>query len=435
MVNTKAKTKVPVLTDRITDFVGVVAATKDANGDFDGKEISVLWDAEVRYHFENGRTEKTTELYINKYRKALKEAFGEKSTPVAICNMRKLRDRLKSYIDAADLPQSGVAASIEERIERAEENIVGRKPTLLLQISSFIEALNDVSDKAGMQVLWQSELKVHDGKALTTIISYVTRYRNAIREAFGEEHPMMKIAAGDPAMYDEARKRKMATIAVKHGSLITFENYKEVVRICTDLLKSEKPMEVAIGLIGTTGRRPFEVFTRAEFSPAPYAKGVSKWSVLFKGQAKTKEREGTKFGMTYEIPTLAPATLVLDAYQRLRASSQGKLWLQMKLNDFSDDARLPLRDAVIELFGKLWPKEEDPKPYGLRHLYAEIAYHNFAPKTVSKNSYFAAILGHNNNDLETSLSYMTYTLPEEVGESLVRAERVADRTTHRLESV
>ncbi len=435
MADTKAKTKIPVLTDRIAEFVASVERTKDAKGEFKSKEISGLWDAEVRYHFDNGRTEKTIELYIMKYRKALKEAFGEGSTPLAVCNMRKLRDRLKSYIAAADLPQAGVAASIEERIERAEDNVVGRKPTLLLQISAFIEDMNHVSDKTGMQSLWQRELKAMDGKALTTIISYITKYRNAIREAFGEEHPMMKIAAGDPAIYEEARKRKMATIAVKHGSLITFDNYKEVVRVCTDLLKSDNPMELAIGLIGTTGRRPFEIFTKAEFSPAPYAKGVSKWSVLFKGQAKTKEREGTKYGMTYEIPTLAPATLVLDAYKRLRNSRQGKLWLKMSLNEFSDDARLPLRDAVIALFGKLWPKEDTPKPYSLRHLYAEVAYHNFAPKTVSKNSYFAAILGHNNNDLETSLSYMTYTLPEDIGESLVRAERVADRTTRRLEAI
>lgn len=84
------------------------------------KKIRDLWDAEVRYHFDNGRTEKTLELYIMKYRYALKAEFGPKSTPLAICNMKKLRERLNTYIERADYPKTGVATSIAEKIERAE---------------------------------------------------------------------------------------------------------------------------------------------------------------------------------------------------------------------------------------------------------------------------------------------------------------------------
>lgn len=431
----KRKTKTPVLVDRIAEFVDKVKATRKPDGTFDSKRISALWNEEVRFHFDNGRTEKTLELYIVKYRYALKDAFGPKTTPLAICNMKKLRERLDTYIRVADYPLRGVASSIQEKLERAETNMAGRKPRFLLRVSDFISATNGLTTKQDMQALWDTEMASMGDKAQATVISYITKYRNAIREAFGDDHPMLRIAAGTPQLYDEARKAKMAKIAVKHGSLITFENYSEVMRRCRRYLLSSDPLTIGIGLIGTTGRRPFEVFTQAELTPAPYGKGVSKWSVLFNGQAKTKQGEGTKFGVTYEIPVLEQSRIVLDAYHRLRDSSDGKLWLGMSVDDFSSDARLPLRDAMIAKFEDVWPKEEPPKPYGLRHLYAEIAYRNFAPPRVTKNSYFAAILGHNNNDLETSLSYMSYAFPEDELESKARAERVADRTIRQMINV
>lgn len=295
--------------------------------------------------------------------------------------------------------------------------------------------MNGMGTKEEMQALWDAEISIMKGRAQTTIISYITKYRNAIREAFGDDHPMLKIATGDAAMYDDARRVKMEKIANKHGALITFENYKQVLKICADNLQSDDPLMIGIGLIGMTGRRPYEIFTQAEFSPAPYGKGVSKWSILFNGQAKTKQGEGTKFGVTYEIPVLARSAAILSAYQRLRASGQGKLWHGMSIDDFSSETRLLLRDTVFNLFEDLWPKEELPKPYGLRHLYAEVAYHNFAPPHVTKNSYFAAILGHNNNDLETSLSYMTYTLPEDRDDALARAKRVNERTLQQMATI
>jgi hypothetical protein len=429
----KKKTKTPILTGRIAQFIEMIKSTALNDGTFDKGAISKLWEQEVRYHFENGRAQKTLELYIVKYRYALKEAFGAKSTPLAICNMKKLRERLERFIDTANLPLSGVASSIEEKIERAEGNIVGRKPIFLLRVSNFIAATNHVKTKQEMELLWDAELSSMQDKSKATMISYITKYRNALREAFGDDHPMLRIAAGSPELYEEARRTKMQKIAEKHGSLILFEKYHEVMQICRKCLTSNDPLTLGIGLLGMTGRRPFEVFNKAEFWNAPYGSGTAKWSVLFKGQAKTKQGEGTKFGMTYEIPVLEKSALVLEAYHRLRASHEGKAWADMTLDEFTADARLPLRERVLELFSHLWPAQELPHPYGLRHLYAEIAFRNFAPPSVTKNSYFAAILGHNNNDLETSLSYMTYAFPEDLEESKVRANRVAQRTLSQIE--
>lgn len=118
----KRKTKTPVLVERIDQFVGEVREAMKSDETLRNRKIRDLWDAEVRYHFDNGRTEKTLELYIMKYRYALKAEFGPKSTPLAICNMKKLRERLKTYIERADYPKNGVATSIVEKIERAEFN-------------------------------------------------------------------------------------------------------------------------------------------------------------------------------------------------------------------------------------------------------------------------------------------------------------------------
>src|SRR5690606_16159698 len=196
------------------------------------------------------------------------------------------------------------------------------------------------------------------------------------------------IAAGAPELYEEARRTKMRKIAEKHGSLILFEKYREVMDICRRSLNSSDPMTIAIGLMGTTGRRPFEVFKLAEFFPAPFGKGQAKWSLLFKGQAKTKQGEGTKFGMTYEIPVLEKASTVLEAYTRLRNSPDGRRWSEMTLDEFTADVRIPLRERIISMFSHLWPMQEAPHPYGLRHLYAEIAFRNFASASVTKNSFF-----------------------------------------------
>lgn len=429
------KTKPAVLTDRIASFIDALRPILAAGGPGINDSIGKLWNDELRYHFDSGRTEPTITLYVAKYRAAIKGELGTDSKALAICNTKALKARLASFVKDGKFSTTGSAATIEERIERAEHNSVGRKPSLLLLISDFIGSLNGVDDEATMRSLWAAAYDTFRSKAPSTVISYITKYRNAVREAFGDGHPMLKIAAGDPALYDEAREHKMAAIAVKNGALVTFDNWKEAVALCSKNLGSDDPLLIAIGLIGVTGRRPFEIFTQAEFSPAKFGAGVSKWSVMFSGQAKTKERDGTKFGETYEIPVLAPATRVLDAYRRLRASSAGVEWRGMSSREFNDG---PYRDALLvvrQLFEKIWPAESLPKPYGLRHLYGEIAYHQFAPNTVSKNSYLAAILGHNTNDLESSLSYMTFCLPENEDAAALASQRVTRRTTDRLASL
>ncbi|NRA50551.1 MAG: hypothetical protein HRU12_15570, partial [Phaeodactylibacter sp.] len=66
------------------------------------------------------------------------------------------------------------------------------------------------------------------------------------------------------------------------------------------------------------------------------------------------------------------------------------------------------------LVSDFWPDGDEPTPSKLRPLYAEIAFKLYPNLRfdMSKAGFFAAILGHDHNDVTTSLSYMDYYLDD-----------------------
>ena len=134
----------------------------------------------------------------------------------------------------------------------------------------------------------------------------------------------------------------------------------------TRLLHARAPLDLAVGLLCVTGRRPYEIFCTGRFARAPMpggaARALSRWSVSFTGQAKTKGRPGTRYDTAYVIPVLAEARAVTSALEALRASPEGQAWGGLSNEAFSRltnsvgmDRRIPLRDAVTGAFGDLWP--------------------------------------------------------------------------------
>ena len=198
-------------------------------------------------------------------------------------------------------------------------------------------------------------------------------------------------------------------------------NWREIVPRATALLAADAPLGLVAGLLLVTGRRPYEVCCTGRFAPAPLPGGApgarSRWSVLFAGQAKTKGRPGTRHDTAYEIPVLAEARRVIAALDALHASTEGRAWAGMTNDEFrATTLRLALTGAVTRAYGDLWPEGDRLEPRALRPLYAEIAHRRFGPAGVTKNSFFAAVLGHTMNDLHTSLSYMDYHLTDRGGD-------------------
>jgi hypothetical protein len=100
-----------------------------------------------------------------------------------------------------------------------------------------------------------------------------------------------------------------------------------IVRLCEDLLRRPEWYHLALGVTISTGRRVTEVLKTGVFSPK------TAYTLWFKGQLKTKAYDLE----AYEIPTLAPADLVLAAISRLR-----------QLQDCSQMSN----DAVSQRFGR-----------------------------------------------------------------------------------
>ena len=304
-----------------------------------------------------------------------------------------------------------------------------------------LAGLSPGADAAAIERLWAEELARHGDKAPRTLKRITAEhYRPALLRAFGAGHPALALALGVvklPAEVSERiREDDIARVAASHRHQVAVPRWREIVGRAASLLASSASLDLVAGLLLVTGRRPYEVCCTGRFTPAPLPGGSprtrSRWSVLFAGQAKTKGRPGTRHDTAYEIPVLAEARAVIAALEALRASPAGREWAGMTNDEFrSTTSRLALGEAVARAYAELWPEGDRLESRALRPLYAEIAYKQFGPASVTKNSFFAAVLGHTMNDLHTSLSYMDYHLPEG-DEHGTGARRAAAGVTDRL---
>ena len=158
-----------------------------------------------------------------------------------------------------------------------------------------------------------------------------------------------------------------------------------VVERAIALLDSPKWSEITAGLATVTGRRCSELLQTAQFSyHSPY-------SVIFTGAAK-RRNESTP--LQFEIPTLAPATLVVDAISRLRElrPTDGLNLKQINQKYEEDVAHachrhfhdlIPTRDGKDNLYTHIF-----------RAVYATIAAHWFCPPSVPVLEFRAYIQGH-----------------------------------------
>ncbi len=150
------------------------------------------------------------------------------------------------------------------------------------------------------------------------------------------------------------------------------------------LLASDDWAEIPVGLALCTGRRLAEILVTGSFVEA------TDFTVVFSGQLKTREREM----VPYEIPTLAPASLVLSALQRVRrlvdvSQVDEKHVSRVYGKQVSEAAErrlgplLPTRSGRDSLFAHLF-----------RSIYPTIACFWFQPSWVQEIHYRAHILGH-----------------------------------------
>lgn len=167
------------------------------------------------------------------------------------------------------------------------------------------------------------------------------------------------------------------------GDSLPLKEVDVLVERGTRLLSSHNPAEVAVGLALCCGRRFIEVMKTAVFEPK------TAYTLWFRGQVKGRSRE-----QAYEIPTLAPAALVLEGIARLRQL------VDAHEEEQSIRARYgqAVREAADRHFHDLVPVRDEERDalytHLLRSVYATIAVYWYAPEQVKAIAYIAEIQGH-----------------------------------------
>jgi hypothetical protein len=233
-----------------------------------------------------------------------------------------------------------------------------------------------------------------------------------------------------------------ATDRLTNGNEIDPEQYLEVVG---NLLASDSPHELAVGLIAATGRRPHEILVRAKFT----AIDSEEYHVMFEGQGK---KRGDK--PVFKIATLYPAEYVIKIHNQLRKEPDTKALLKEVKAEFPGDTAAQNRAIDSRRNGSLnrvvrayFGEKDSPNPVlairhgeeqdnckALRAAYAALATERDCPKGIGEKMLHAArLLGHyvgeNPTDSSlrqtvTTLGYLDYYTNKPVPFPTVERERV-----------
>lgn len=153
------------------------------------------------------------------------------------------------------------------------------------------------------------------------------------------------------------------------------------------LLQTSRWQEIAAGLLLATGRRQTEILLRSTELEVH-----TQHTMKFTGQLKQRSNETG----TFEIPVLVDATLVREAFERLRAllDTSG-----MNESQIENNYNRPVNQVVKHHFGDLIParttgKSQAVTGHTLRAVYLRLTIFWFAPIGVDSDLFAAHCAGH-----------------------------------------
>lgn len=163
-----------------------------------------------------------------------------------------------------------------------------------------------------------------------------------------------------------------------------------------ELLNEKTFILKVLGLAALTGRRVAEIGCTANFGY------INEFMVSFNGQLKTKKIDNE---IIIDIPVLANADLIITAMIDLRGFFRQYVDNPIK---FHDNCSTYLNKKV-DIFKPYI--EGDLSPKDLRAIYACIAYNKYCfNDRMDDTAYYSYILGHDEKDNATSLSYTKYKI-------------------------
>ncbi|MEA5508054.1 protelomerase family protein [Halotia wernerae UHCC 0503] len=239
----------------------------------------------------------------------------------------------------------------------------------------------------------------------------------------------------------------------------------QYLEVTANLLKSENPHELAVGLIAATGRRPHEILARGKFTPV----AGEAYQVMFEGQGKKRGQNPV-----FKISTLFAASYIIERLHHLRQDASIKELLKQVTNEFKSNVAAQnkaidnrrgnsLRRVVQEYFGgkdsqqpllnfRHGQEQNDCK--ALRAACACLVTERDRPGSIgSKMLFYGMFLGHitpgekpSDQDLKhvvTSLGYADYyvtkpvnfpELPEKEKSCTVKVSPVDLEFIHQLQT-
>jgi Telomere resolvase len=225
---------------------------------------------------------------------------------------------------------------------------------------------------------------------------------------------------------------------LKNKKIVSVTSYIDTT---VQLLQSDDPHELAVGLIAASARRPIEILARGSFERATeLPEGVnSDYWVDFKGQAKKRDLDKPESErLKYPIALLVPAKIFLAAFKKFRQMPESKKLIEElkelellgiepeEINRKIEGKRGNSLRRVCQKYFNFIQARDDKKvsPTNLRAVCVMLVTKRDCPKNYNNLLWASQELGHfiddeNANDGElthllTSIGYLDYYIDEEV---------------------
>jgi hypothetical protein len=285
-------------------------------------------------------------------------------------------------------------------------------------VQDFIEQLQDLEDAEAIERLCRDEIELLErgySKGTNSTVNYLSKYRTAIAQATEQGKLPM---TDETSFFFKGRKRTGEPIqALQHLSFdlmrydhsVYLSNRKQTnignnkrqdnpqpfnpvryLEKASQLLQSQEPETLAVGIAAVTGRRHTEIAVSGRFSPTGHS-----YLLTFDGQLKKADP------IAYTILTLLPAEQVLEAIDRFRSFPQvqalaGLTSAGREVAAFrarvNTRVRYHFQDTQIL---PLLPGFQSVSVHRLRAAYARVAIHYWLPgQGVNEQRWLQFYLGH-----------------------------------------
>jgi len=300
-------------------------------------------------------------------------------------------------------------------------------PWIEEHVRSFIPQIAElgVADEAEMARLCHEEIETWRARGLAqaSLNSPMTAMRKAIKglslteanswvnEKQEREHIALKYMNFSKEEWGRIKGSTKRTVMQRLGNQRLIEQPEDLVRITRQLLERNAWPELAVGVLAASGRRLSEGLVTAQFARE------TAYTVLFTGQLKQPVAD-----LSYEIPVLVEADLLVAALERLRQDPAFSDASTLTLGQVAHRYGPKVREAAREVFGDILPVragKQQLAAHDLRAAYARICVHWYCPFEKSDRLYAATILGHLQGDISEEEAYDRMQVEEAYADYLI----------------